>query len=78
MLLQPFDEDSRKYYGKATRLRKALPRLDAPYDYSWNYPIARVLAARIMESCSPEWIWTVFKGETSVPDILQELRLEPK
>lgn len=39
-------ETARIMAGPLAALRAALDRPDAPYDYAWNYPVARILAAR--------------------------------
>jgi hypothetical protein len=71
---QVWQDHNHKYFGaQRDRLQAALSRPDAPYSYSWNYPIARYLATQISERCSRDWIWSVFEGETSVRGVLGEL-----
>lgn len=73
-LVRVWQRDNYKYFGiQRDRLRTALLTPDAPYKYSWNYPVARYLAIRISEQCSRDWIWRLFEGETSVRDVLREL-----
>ena len=73
-LVHVWREDNYKYFGaQRDRLQAALLRPDAPYKYSWNYPIARYLAIQISERCSRDWIWSVFEGESSVQGALREL-----
>jgi len=77
-LVQAWREDDRKYCGpQRDRLYAALLQPDAPYRYSWNYPIARYLALQISEQCSREWIWSVYQGKSSVQDVLRETGFFP-
>jgi hypothetical protein len=63
-----------KYFGaQRERLRAALLQPDAPYKYSWNYPVSRYLAIQVSEQCSRDWIWSLFEGEVSVRGVLREL-----
>jgi hypothetical protein len=67
-------QDSRRYLGvQAERLEAALAVPAAPYTYSWNYPLARYLAIRISGRCSRDWIWSVFSGQTSMRQVLQDV-----
>jgi hypothetical protein len=75
---QAWQDHNSRYFGpQRDRLQAALSRPDSSYTYSWNYPIARYLAMQIVERCSPDWIWRVFEGETSVREALQELGIHP-
>jgi hypothetical protein len=74
-LVQAWREANHRYFGtQRDRLQAALLKADAPYKYSWNYPIARYLAVQISDRCSQDWIWSVFEGESSVRGVLRELR----
>jgi len=73
-LATAWHHDTKRYFGpQSDRLRADLACPDAPYRYSWNYPIARCFAAQFSESCSRAWIWRAFTGEISVERALQVL-----
>ncbi len=73
---QVWRQDNHRYFGtQRDRLQAALLRPDAPYQYSWNYPIARYLAIQISRRCSQNWIWSIFEGEASVQELLRELAI---
>ena len=75
-LSRAWRDDNRRYFGaQRDRLRAALPRLDTPYAYSWNYPVARYAASQIAARCSQYRIWSIFEGKTSLRDILREFAL---
>jgi len=77
-LVQVWRERNNRYFGpQSERLKAALARPDAPYKYTWNYPIARYLAIQISKQCSREWIWSVFEGETSLSAVLRKLSFSP-
>lgn len=66
--------ESARYFGvQSDRLAQALSQPTAPYRYSWNYPVARILATRIFDKWSRDQIWSVFKGQVSVRDALLDL-----
>lgn len=74
-LAQAWRKANQRYFGaQRDRLREALLNTDAPYEYSWNYPIARFLAIQIFDRGSQEWIWGAFEGGASVNEVLQQLR----
>jgi hypothetical protein len=78
-LSQVWHEDNRKFFGThQQRLRSALLRLEMPYRYSWNYPIARYLAIRISERWSRDQMWKLFEGDLSVQEVLRKLASEPR
>lgn len=71
-LSQVWHNDNRKFFGTyKQRLNSALLQPEEPYKYFWNYPIARYLAIRVSERCSPDRIWMLFEGDLSVQGILQ-------
>jgi hypothetical protein len=75
-LVQVWRDDNDTYFGAyRDRLRAALLRPDALYDYSWNYPVARYLSIEISKRCSKDLVWRVFEGEFSVKKLLRELVL---
>jgi hypothetical protein len=77
-LSQVWHNDNRKFFGSdRRRLASALLRLEMPYSYSWNYPIARYLAIRTSQRYSRDQMWTLFEGDLSVQQILRELAVEP-
>jgi hypothetical protein len=55
-------------------LLKALDNASTPYSYSWNYPLARILALRAAAQLSRHQIWQVFRGATSLVDLTALLR----
>jgi hypothetical protein len=73
-LVQSWRQANRRYFGvQRERLQAALLTPDAPYKYTWNYPIARYLAIQLSDRCSNNWIWSVFEGDASIGSILREL-----
>ena len=77
-LLRAWRKANRRHFGaQKDRLRTALSQSDAPYDYSWNYPVARYLAIQISERRSVDLAWGVFEGQRSLSELLGELRLPP-
>lgn len=75
-LLERWQADDRRYLGTFSgKLRADLDNPDAIYDYSWNYPLARLIAHRISRDFSRESIWGVFQGDWSVPAVLNELAI---
>jgi len=76
-LLAAWRAENFDYFGRLKDgLQRALSRSDAPYEYSWNYPLARYFAIQIAERCSEDWIWSLYKGETSLRGVLRELHLQ--
>lgn len=74
ILADAWRTDTKRYFGtQRDRLDIALSTPAAPYRYAWNYPIARYLAIQIVEHYSRDRIWSVFQGEISVQNALQEL-----
>lgn len=77
-LLQVWREANHRHLGaQRDRLQAALLTAGAPYNYSWNYPIARYLALQISGRCSRNWIWSLFEGQSSLLGVLRELRFPP-
>lgn len=75
-LLERWQDDNRRYFGKiATKLNADLANPDAVYDYSWNYPVARLIAHRISNNFSRDSIWGVFQGGCSVRTALDRLAI---
>jgi hypothetical protein len=57
-----------RYYlcESARNVRIALAQAESSYEYSWNYPVARVLASRLFESSNSKELWELFeKGSDS-------------
>lgn len=74
-LVQAWRAANHRYFGaQRDRLQTTLLKADAPYKYSWNYPIARYLAIQISNRFSQDCIWSVFEGELSVRGVLRKLR----
>lgn len=77
-LVQVCRKNDHRYFGELrVRLQATLSQPGAPYRYSWNYPVARYLAVQMAGRFSPERIWSVFEGRSSVPEILRELAFSP-
>ncbi len=70
-LVRSWQVDDQSYLRKGDKLRKALARPDTPYDYAWNYPIARHVASRAFDQCPPEWNSRIFAGELALPEVLK-------
>jgi hypothetical protein len=54
-------------------LFKALEDALAPYCYSWNYPLARILALRGAAKLSQLQLWQIFRGEISLVALIRTL-----
>ncbi len=66
--------DNYKYLEKQrVRLKADLLNPNAPYKYSWNYPIARYLSFQVFGQFPQEWIWSIFQGEQSIRQVLQKI-----
>lgn len=77
-IFKVWHRDNRKYLGtNRDHLNLALSRPETPYNYSWNYPIARYLAIQISQRYSRDRMWTLFEGGLSVRGVLRELAFEP-
>jgi len=75
-LLDVWHRDNHTYLATRKKaLRDALFLPNTPYSYSWNYPIARYFAIVIQARCSREWIWSLFQGDKSVPEVLNDLAI---
>ncbi|KUF08978.1 hypothetical protein AVJ23_20020 [Pseudoponticoccus marisrubri] len=57
--------------SRASRLRQALADPDRPYDYDWNYPVARILSERLSAG-GEAVLHGVFHGRYGVPDLLDQ------
>lgn len=78
-LAATWNQHDRKYLDvQKRRLQSDMLRPDTPYNYSWNYPVARYLAIELLKRCSREWIWSAFEGRRSVPDALQKVMAFPR
>ncbi len=54
-------------------LLEALEEPQTPYDYNWNYPLARVLAKEANEHLPEDLLWGLFRGETSLRQLIDKL-----
>jgi hypothetical protein len=73
-----WQKDDRRYFGsRLESLEQALPRMETPYSYAWNYPIARYLASRLRILYFPDMIWRAFEGRLSLREVVYELKLLP-
>ena len=64
---------SHKKHGST--LARALGDLANPYTYSWNYPIARLVALESFARLSSEQLWRLFAGKATVRKVVQMLGL---
>jgi len=75
-LLEVWRKANRRYFSTLReRLQTDLANPDAPYDYSWNYPLARYFAIQLYDRWSPDRSWALFEGKTSVRDVVADLGL---
>jgi hypothetical protein len=75
---QVWNDHNQRFFGTyRAQLEVALSQPNTSYSYTWNYPIARYLAIKTSQLYSPDWLWTLFEGELTVPGILRELSSYP-
>lgn len=71
-----WNADNRKYLNMfGAKLAAALTDRYSPYEYSWNYPVARHLAQGISRSFPPDAVWRLFQGDLSVSDLMHRLEI---
>lgn len=70
-------EDQRYLGSDVYTLQSTLKDENTPYNYRWNYPIARVLALRLYEKHSPRQLWQVFIGKISLGKCIEMAGLPP-
>ena len=69
-----WQKSNQRYFGiLAEKFRNSLGSSENIYDYSWNYPVARLLALRISSRFPRDSIWGVFRGDYSIKRILEQL-----
>lgn len=72
-MLERWRKDNQRYFGHlAQKLRTALSKPNAAYEYGWNYPIARFIALKLSRNCPVNSLWGAFEGSWSVPSLLRE------
>ena len=75
-LLHHWHKSSQRYFGNlATRLRSSLHNSAKVYEYGWNYPIARLIALRILTNFSQDPVWSVFQGDFSMKRVVSQLAI---
>ena len=75
-LLNHWHRSNHRYFDNlARKLKESLKDKEAIYEYGWNYPIARFLAIRILESFSRDLVWSVFSGDYSIKRVLNQLTI---
>ena len=64
--------EDRIYLGNdVQRLMFVFKDPNCKYEYRWNYPMARVLAAQIFRILPSENLWDVFSGEMNLPQLIR-------
>jgi len=72
--LQYWRKVNKRYFDNlAIKFKSGLSNDGESYQYSWNYPIARLLALRISDNFSRDLVWNVFRGDFSVKQVLDQL-----
>lgn len=72
-LASVWQEETNTYLGyDAKALMTALCNLDGPYTYRHNYPVARLIAAKVFASSDRELIWSVFNGASAIDWFFKE------
>ena len=65
---------SARIFGKHQPvLQAALHVPSTPYNYNWNYPIARILSMVICNQLNNRQKWKLFSGETELNELLELL-----
>lgn len=68
--------DNRVQFGKSLRaLAVALGDPQSPYDYRWNYPLARFLAIEAQAQLAPAGLWPLFLPQATVSGLCSLLRI---
>jgi hypothetical protein len=69
-----WEAGNRNYLGRHGRvLALALRDPQARYHYSWNYPVARVLASQCSEHLPTGALWSIFENRISLSGIVSFL-----
>ncbi len=63
--------DHRSSARSARVLGAAMANPSAPYSYDWNYPVARVIARRVVTTLPPDALWDIFRGHILLPDLVR-------
>ena len=66
-------QDARIFRRHQSVLEKALGAPDTPYNYNWNYPIARILSAHINKQLDQKQKWQLFSAKIDLSDLLEQL-----
>ena len=66
-----FQENGAYLASDVAYLESALDDSSSPYNYRWNYPIARVLAVRLFELLPAEKLWQVFVGRFTLSECIE-------
>lgn len=72
--LSAWEAANRNYLGRDGRvLALALRDSQARYDYSWNYPVARLLASQCSEHLPNSALWSIFENRIPLSGIVSFL-----
>ncbi|WP_299769686.1 hypothetical protein [uncultured Tateyamaria sp.] len=63
------DDDAIYLGNDAVELAVAQQDPNAVYNYRWNYPVARMLAARAFRHQQPKELWSTFLGQTALLEL---------
>ena len=75
-LLRHWHKSNRRYFQNlAVKFRLSLENSAQTYQYGWNYPIARLLAVRLLAGFSPDLVWNVFQGDFSTKRLVDQLAI---
>jgi hypothetical protein len=71
--------DDKIYLGSnKASLEDALRNDAQPYQYIWNYPLARILAAQLFQTADNIELWKIFQGEWSLSDCVNAVKVPNK
>lgn len=59
----------------ARSLTKALENENSPYEYGFNYPLARIAAVWAAQTMTPDALWRVFLGDHDVAKLLHQIEI---
>ena len=68
-------QDARIFRRHQSVLETALGEPGTPYNYNWNYPIARILSAQINDQLTHEQKWQLFCAKTDLNELLEQLAI---
>lgn len=56
-------------------LNTALQNLDTPYNYNWNYPVARILSVQVCKQFTRKQKWRLFQSQINTSELLEMLNI---